>query len=153
MAIAPQPPLRQRLLRSSSRKMLDVLRSLKEYCEQRNQLVHQFEGKTVLISLIGQSGSGMEECRAAIVDSLVLYLINRNVVNADQDFEYHDGGCYLNDTGRKKYLRAFLQRMEEQLQSDNGKTQPRWDLLNQQIKAYKQFVYHPTELYKPHLIR
>jgi CRISP-associated protein Cas1 len=26
-------------------------------------------------------------------------------------------------------------------------------LLNQQIKAYKQFVYNPTELYKPYQIR
>jgi CRISPR-associated protein Cas1 len=94
----------------------------------------------------------VEEFRAAIVDSLVLYLVNRDMVEADRDFEYHDGGCYLNDSGRKKYLRAFLQRMEEKLQTDRGK-QPRWDLLMQQVKAYKQTVYDPSQLYQPYLIR
>ncbi|MBD2097723.1 CRISPR-associated endonuclease Cas1 [Trichocoleus sp. FACHB-591] len=94
----------------------------------------------------------VEEFRAPIVDSLTLYLVNRGVVNADQDFEYHEGGCYLNDTGRKKYLRAFLQRMEEALQTDNGE-QPRWDTLTQQVKVYKQCVYAPSTIYQPYLIR
>lgn len=94
----------------------------------------------------------IEEFRAPIVDSLTLYLVNRGVVNADQDFEYHDGGCFLNDTGRKKYLRAFLQRMEEVLRTDDGE-QPRWDTLAQQVKAYKQCVYAPSTTYQPYLIR
>jgi CRISPR-associated protein Cas1 len=89
---------------------------------------------------------------APIVDSLVLYLVNRGVVNVEQDFDYHDGGCYLNDGGRRKYLRAFLQRMEEHLKIDDQE-QPRWDLLTQQVKAYKQFVYDPTRAYSPYLIR
>lgn len=94
----------------------------------------------------------IEEFRSPVVDSLVLYLVNRGVVNADTDFEYHDGGCYLNDAGRKKFLRAFVQRMEEPLQTDDV-NQPRWDLLTQQVKAYKQFVYNPSVGYQPYLIR
>lgn len=94
----------------------------------------------------------LEEFRAAIVDSLMLYLVNRGIVDGDRDFEYHAGGCYLNDAGRKKYLRAFLQRMEEQVQTVSG-SQPRWDLLTQQVKAYKQFIYDPTRSYSPYLIR
>lgn len=94
----------------------------------------------------------VEEFRAAIVDSLVLYLVNRGIVDAERDFEYHDGGCYLNDSGRKKYLQAFLQRMEEKLQTD-AEEQPRWNLLMQQVKAYKQSVYDPSRLYQPYLIR
>jgi CRISPR-associated protein Cas1 len=94
----------------------------------------------------------LEEFRAPIVDSLMLYLVNRGIVDGDRDFEYHAGGCYLNDTGRKKYLRAFLQRMEEQIQTDSG-LQPRWDVLTQQVKAYKQFIYDPTRSYRPYLIR
>ncbi|OLP17426.1 CRISPR-associated endonuclease Cas1 [Leptolyngbya sp. 'hensonii'] len=94
----------------------------------------------------------IEEFRAPVVDSLVLYLANRGIVKADEDFEYHDGGCYLKDMGRKKFLRAFLQRMEEQLQIDEEE-QPRWGLLMQQVKAYKQFVYNPAQGYKPYLIR
>ncbi|MGA7936108.1 MAG: CRISPR-associated endonuclease Cas1 [Kovacikia sp.] len=142
----------------------------------------------------------IEEFRAAIVDSLVLYLINRGVMSADHDFEWRDGGCYLNDSGRKKYLRAFLMRMEEKGQvstnppeTNNGSEpsrrlrrrvaereaehsfpeapdtqprrlrrravqiepgdQPRWDILMRQVKAYKQFVYNPTQPYQPYLIR
>ena len=49
----------------------------------------------------------IEEFRSPIVDSLVLYLVNRGVMDIDRDFEHHEGGCYLNDLGRKKYLKAF----------------------------------------------
>ena len=73
-------------------------------------------------------------------------------MDAGSDFVYSNGGCFLNDAGRRKYLKAFLERMEEEIETDSGK-QPKWDLLNQQIKAYKQFVYNPTELYKPYHIR
>jgi CRISP-associated protein Cas1 len=95
----------------------------------------------------------IEEFRAPIVDSLVLYLVNRRIVTLAEDFDHaNDGGCYLNDSGRKKFLRSFLLRMEETLDTDHG-VQPRWDLLNQQVKTYKQFVYDPTTGYKPYLIR
>lgn len=95
----------------------------------------------------------VEEFRAPIVDSLVLYLVNRRVVDAGEDFEYRDGGCYLNNSGRKKYLRAFVQRMEEEIQSGGDRQQPRWDLLMQQVKRFKEFVYSPSYGYQPYLIR
>lgn len=94
----------------------------------------------------------VEEFRAPIVDSLVLYLVNRGIMHAENDFEHRDGGCYLNNAGRKKFLRAFVQRMEEQLTIDHHE-QPRWDLLTQQVKAYKQFVYNPSTGYHPYQIR
>lgn len=94
----------------------------------------------------------IEEFRAPIVDSLVLYLVNRGVVNAGRDFEYRDGGCYLNSGGRAVFLRAFVQRMEESLTVDQME-QPRWDVLMQQVRAYKQFVYNPAVGYRPYLIR
>jgi CRISPR-associated protein Cas1 len=95
----------------------------------------------------------VEEFRAPIVDSLVLWLVNSRVVDATADFEARNGGCYLSGSGRRKYLRAFLQRMEETLQADGPDPQPRWDLLNRQVKAYKQFVYSPVEVYTPYRIR
>ncbi len=95
----------------------------------------------------------IEEFRAPIVDSLVLYLINRNLINPESDFFHRDGGCYLNDTGRKKYLQAFLSRMEEEINSKEGIKQPKWDLLTKQVKAYKQFVYNPVDSYQPYTIR
>ncbi len=95
----------------------------------------------------------IEEFRAPIVDSLVLYLVNRKIVNAQTDFEYYQGGCYLNNSGRKKYLKAFLQRMEQEITTEGNSKQPRWDLLMRQVKKYKQFVYQPSSLYQPYLIR
>lgn len=94
----------------------------------------------------------VEEFRAPIVDSLVLYLVNRGVVT-HEDFVYRDGGCYLNDSGRKKYLSAFLNRMEETVQVNSQEKQPRWDLLMQQVKRYKQYIYDPSTSYQPYLIR
>ncbi|MGF1567009.1 MAG: CRISPR-associated endonuclease Cas1 [Nodosilinea sp.] len=95
----------------------------------------------------------VEEFRAPIVDSLVLWLINTRVMDAVDDFEPHNGGCYLSSSGRRKYLRAFLQRMEDTIQADGDSPQPRWDTLNRQVKAYKQFVYTPVDTYTPYRIR
>jgi CRISPR-associated protein Cas1 len=95
----------------------------------------------------------IEEFRAPIIDSLMLYLVNRSVISVLEDFDYRNGGCYLNSSGRKKMLRAFVQRMEEEVQSGEEEKQPRWDLLYQQVKRFKSFVYSPGNGYQPHLIR
>ena len=57
----------------------------------------------------------IEEFRAPIIDSLVLWLINRRIMDTQKDFVHQDGGCYLNDSGRSKYLKAFVQRRYCQL--------------------------------------
>ena len=95
----------------------------------------------------------IEEFRAPIVDSIVLYLINRKIVNAEADFEYRNGGCYLNHSGRVKYLKAFVLRMEEKVSTNSADSQPRWDLINQQVKAFKRFVYNSANEYQPYLNR
>lgn len=94
----------------------------------------------------------IEEFRAPLVDSLVLRLVNCHEIDAHQDFVYRDGGCFLNELGRRKYLKAFLRRMEESIQTDSHLKTPRWDLLTQQVKAYKQFVYNPSLSYLPYRI-
>lgn len=95
----------------------------------------------------------IEEFRAYLIDSLMLWLVNRRSMDANNDFVHRDGGCYLNDSGRAKFLRAFVQRMEEEVQNDAGERRPKWDLLMQQVKAYKRFVYDPKQLYLPYQIR
>jgi CRISP-associated protein Cas1 len=94
----------------------------------------------------------IEEFRAPIIDSLVMYMINRHLIQID-DFAYHDGGCFLNDSGRKKFLKNFLQRMEEKINTDRDEPQPRWDLLTQQVKKYKNWIYNPAQTYQPYVIR
>ena len=95
----------------------------------------------------------LEEFRAPLVDSLVLQVVNRGEMDAQEDFDYRDGGCFLGELGRRKWLRAFIQRMEESLQTGDDVPQPRWDLLNRQVRAYKQFVYSPVQGYAPYRIR
>jgi len=90
----------------------------------------------------------IEEFRAPMVDSLVLQLINGRMITPE-DFDYRDGGCFLGETGRRQFLRSFLQRMEERLTDG----EPRWDLLMRQVRQFKQFVYHPEQGYSPYLIR
>jgi CRISPR-associated protein Cas1 len=94
----------------------------------------------------------VEEFRAPLVDSLVLRLVNCHEINAQKDFVYRDGGCYLNESGRRKYLKAFLRRLEEPIQTELDWDAPRWDLLTQQVKGYKQFVYNPSQRYQPYRI-
>mgnify|MGYP006288605941 CR=1 FL=1 len=92
----------------------------------------------------------IEEFRAPLIDSLVLWLINRHLIDSQTDFRYQDGGCFLNEQGRKKFLKFWLQRMEEKMGSEQ---QPRWDILTRQVRQYKQFIYNPVELYEPYKIR
>lgn len=95
----------------------------------------------------------IEEFRSPIIDSLVLWLINSKVMDTEKDFEYHDSGCYLNNSGRPKYIKYFLQRLEEEVQNYQAEKQPRWDLMTHQIKLFKEFIYKPSQLYKPYQIR
>jgi len=95
----------------------------------------------------------IEEFRAPMIDSLVLFLVNSHIVSVETDFDYPDAACYLNDQGRKKFLRAFLQRMETAVTTVDKQQEPRWALLNRQVKAYKQFVVSPSLGYKPYVIR
>jgi CRISP-associated protein Cas1 len=95
----------------------------------------------------------IEEFRAPIVDSLVLYLINQGMMSAVDDFEFRDGGCFLNESGRRKFLKTFLVRMEDRVKNDLGEDLPRWDLLMEQVRKIKRYVYDPSCGYKPYLIR
>jgi len=95
----------------------------------------------------------LEAFRAPLADSLMLYLVNHRVMDVESDFTVNQGGCYLNQIGRRKYLRAFIARMEEEIKAGGDKPRPRWDLLMTQVKEYKRFVYTPKDLFQPYLIR
>ncbi|WP_017303827.1 CRISPR-associated endonuclease Cas1 [Spirulina subsalsa] len=93
----------------------------------------------------------IEEFRAPLVDSLVLELVNGRVLKLEH-FDYRNGGCFLNELGRKKYLQGFVQRMEEQVQI-GAESKLRWETLMEQVKGFKAFVYNPSGGYSPYLIR
>ncbi|MEM9451804.1 MAG: CRISPR-associated endonuclease Cas1 [Cyanobacteria bacterium P01_E01_bin.6] len=94
----------------------------------------------------------IEEFRAPIIDSLVFYLVNRRIVHAEEDFDHQEDACYLNSSGRKKFLTAFVQRMNEEIEMPIG-PMPRWHLLSRQVKEYMRWVYAPKIPYRPYLIR
>ena len=83
----------------------------------------------------------------------MLYLVNHRVMEVESDFTVKGGGCYLNGHGRRKYLRAFIARMEEEIKAGGDEPRPRWDLLMAQVKDYKRFVYEPQKMFQPYLIR
>ncbi len=43
--------------------------------------------------------------------------------------------------------------MEQKITTASGENQPRWDLINQQVKRFKQFACDPVIEYQPYLIR
>lgn len=94
----------------------------------------------------------IEEFRAPIIDSLVLWLINSRVIHPDDDFDYADGGCFLQEDGRRKYLRHFVQRMNETIQI-NGDTLPRWEIIGHQIELFSEFIFNPSKNYQGYRIR
>ena len=94
----------------------------------------------------------VEQFRAPIVDSLVLYLINKRMLNADEDFTYQDSACYLNASGRKTFLSAFIERMQDSLSTKHG-PQPRWEILNRQVKEFIRYVCKPQQPYRPYVIQ
>lgn len=123
--------------------MLVELRGLNPYWA----CLHQgSDGHPALVSDL------VEQFRAPLVDSLVLYLVNRQIIKPEEDFEARKGGCYLNESGRRRFLRAFLQRMNELVETESGQ-QPRWDLLTQQVRAYRQFCLQPGFVYPVYKIR
>lgn len=96
----------------------------------------------------------IEVFRAPIVDSLVLYLVHRRMVDAAADFVFPaTGGCFLNESGRKKFLLALVGRMEEAVQVAPGVMGPRWETLNRQVKLYRQVVMDGARAYEPFRIR
>jgi CRISP-associated protein Cas1 len=94
----------------------------------------------------------IEEFRSSMVDSLVLYLVNHHMMDPGLDFDQVEAACYLNNAGRKKFLKAFVQRMESPINTVDG-PQPHWDLLNRQVKRYAQVVANSAKVYVPYLTR
>ncbi len=89
----------------------------------------------------------LEEFRAPLIDSLVLQLVNSRVIKPDDDFEFREGGCFLNESGKRKFLQAFLQRMEPKSEAS------RWNTLDGQVRSYRKFIYQSEHMYEPFRIR
>lgn len=82
----------------------------------------------------------MEEMRSPIVDTLVLSLINQQVMQPD-DFQppNDQGGVYLTDAARRRFIQAFEKRIMQLVSHDDATEPiPYRQVIQFQIRRYKQ---------------
>lgn len=95
----------------------------------------------------------IEEFRAPIVDSLVVYLINSRSVQ-DSDFYYptkEDGKklCLLTNPARKRFIEQFEIRMSSQVTHQLAHRKISWrDCINFQVRQMVQYVKGQKNVYK-----
>ena len=74
------------------------------------------------------------------------------MLNIEEDFTLQASACYLNASGRRTFLAAFIERMQDSLTTNQG-YQPRWEILNRQVKEFIRYVCKPQQPYRPYLIQ
>ena len=84
-----------------------------------------------------------EVFKPMIVDRVIFSLINENIIT-EEDFEEELNYCYLGETGRKKFLKAFDEKMSTTIQHRKlNKTMSYKTLV--QIECYK-LIKHLTDI-------
>lgn len=59
----------------------------------------------------------IEPFRPVLVEALALDLFSHQILNRDH-FDHRDGGCFLNENGRKKFFLQYERRLERQFLSE-----------------------------------
>ena len=93
----------------------------------------------------------IEPFRPVIVEALALDLFSHQILNG-KHFEPKNGGVYLNEDGRKKFILQYERRMERQFLSEAAghRTTLRQQLENQAV-LFKTALEKP-EAFEPFLI-
>jgi len=93
----------------------------------------------------------IEPFRPALVEALALDLFTHQMLN-ETHFEPKNGGIYLNDDGRKKFILQYERRMERQFMSEcaGHRTNLRQQLENQAV-MYKSAL-EEAEKFEPFLM-
>ncbi|MDT8719679.1 type I-B CRISPR-associated endonuclease Cas1 [Clostridium sp. 19966] len=83
-----------------------------------------------------------------IVDPLIFYMINNNMLKLE-DFQIDDGICFLNETGKKKFIKEYENKMSTTIKhrSLNRKVSYRTFIKLECYKLIKYFI--EDEVYKP----
>jgi CRISPR-associated protein Cas1 len=93
----------------------------------------------------------LEPFRPALVEALALDLFSHQILNATH-FEPKNGGVYLNDDGRKKFILQYERRMERQFLSEAaGHRTTLRQQLDDQATMYKAALDDPAR-FEPFLI-
>lgn len=86
----------------------------------------------------------MEPLRTLLVDPFNVWMIRTRRLQADRDFDAHDGGVFLSDDGRRLWLKSWGSYMAESVTLAIGRRGPRWELLDQVVRSFVRYVYDPA---------
>lgn len=86
----------------------------------------------------------IEPLRTLLADPFNVWLIRSRRLKAERDFETRDGGIFLNEAGRRLWLKAWGNYMAESVSLAPDRRGPRWELLDQVVRAFVRFVYDPA---------
>jgi CRISPR-associated protein Cas1 len=112
------------------------------------------------IDLIFMSGHGrcslaldlVEEFRAVMCDRFVLTLINKKIVNGDDFYKREDGAVILTDNGRKKFLTAWQNRLQEEIVHPFLKEKMQWGMLPYvQSLLLARYIRGDLDCYPPYM--
>ncbi|MBX3733399.1 MAG: CRISPR-associated endonuclease Cas1 [Verrucomicrobiae bacterium] len=93
----------------------------------------------------------MEPFRPCFVEALALDCFSHQILNA-KHFEPRNGGCYLNDDGRRKFILQYERRMERQFLSEHtGHRTTLRQQLDQQAVLFKAAIEEPAR-FEPFLM-
>jgi hypothetical protein len=71
-------------------------------------------------------------------------MIRTKRLQVNRDFDARDGGVFLSDEGRRLWLKSWGTYMAEIVTLASGRRGPRWELLDQVVRAFVRFVYDPA---------
>jgi CRISPR-associated protein Cas1 len=86
----------------------------------------------------------IEPFRTLLVDPFNVWLIRTGRQRCDRGFEARDGGIFLEASARRAWMKGWAEHMAEEVQLDADRRGPRWDLLDQLLRATVRFVYDPA---------
>lgn len=86
--------------------------------------------------------------KPVLVDRTIFTLINRNMINAKSDFEEKNGGIYMNQSGKRKYLEEFDRKLNQQMRiKDSTKS---YDMLMRDEVRKVENYFKNGQPYKPY---
>lgn len=88
----------------------------------------------------------IEPLRTFLVDPFHGQMIRAGQLSPTEHFQPHAGGVYLNDTGRRLWLRAWSAFMAEPIQLGPVGSGPRWEVIDQLVKSFAGVVDDPERV-------
>lgn len=84
-----------------------------------------------------------------IIDTLIFYIVNNRMIKIEEDFDNYEGVCFLNEKGKKKFIREYEKKLETTIKhrSLNRKVSYRTFIKLECYKIIKHLI--GEEKYKP----